>query len=172
MLGIAHGEAADDAKALGVAVKAARVLQEVGEYLLRDMTEGWVTRVVTERSCLGGVGVKCGDKVDVSLFSLETLGEATSHLGDFERVRQAVVKRGAGRRTRDLGDAGEASECGRVEDAIAVPLGLAPRRGRWLLDAAWAAVFGRALVVTATARSAHDYAAEASSSSALEVSRR
>lgn len=95
--GCAHLQAADNAKALGVALKAACVAHGRGEDLLGDVTERRVAGVVGERRRLGGVGVELVDELDTRLLLLETLGQTTGDLGDLERVGEPIVKGGAWR---------------------------------------------------------------------------
>jgi hypothetical protein len=77
---------------------------DVGEDLLGEVADRRVAEIVTERGSLDRVDVEARDELDVRLLAHEALGEPAGDPGDLERVRHAVVKRRAGRRTGDLCD--------------------------------------------------------------------
>ena len=64
VLGIAHRESVDDAKALGVAFEAAGVLHALGEDLFGDVTEWRMAQVVAQRGRLGRIDVELVDELD------------------------------------------------------------------------------------------------------------
>ena len=94
-----------------------------------------MSQVVSERGGLGGVDVKgvdsaCSGAGERS-FALEPLCESTRELGHLQRMREPTVEHQTGFRRRHLCHVRESLECGRVEDSIAVALGLGPGTQRF-----------------------------------------
>ena len=118
-IGIAALELGHDAQRLRIVVEAAEGRHAGFEDVFARMSERRVAEIVGERQSLGQIVVEP-----------ERAGERAGDLGHLDRMRQPGPVMIALVRHEDLRLVGEAPECGRMDDTVAVALEFRPRRRR------------------------------------------